>query len=195
MKKIATFLLSVLLAMNSFFSLSAQEAQKKALIIIDIQEFYFPGGFSELHQPEEAAKKAAQVLKSFRENGDLVVHVQHKTKEQMAICDIVKPIENEKVVVKTEVSCFNGTGLDDYLKSEGIKEVVIVGMQTHMCVEGATRAAYDLGYKVDLISDACTTKDLKWEDKTITWEQVHYSTLNTLKNYAKIQSTDEFLKE
>lgn len=67
-------------------------------------------------------------------------------------------------------------------------------MQTHMCVEGATRAAYDLGFKVIVVSDACTTKNLKWKDKTITWEQVHYSTLNTLKNYAEIVNAEEYLK-
>lgn len=181
--------------MLTFLPLRAQEEEKKALILIDIQEFYFPGGFSELHEPVAAAKNAAKILNAFRDNGNLVLHVQHKTGEQMAFHELVKPIEGEKIIVKTEVSCFNGTGLAEYLLEKGITEIVIVGMQTHMCVEGATRAAYDLGLKVNLIADACTTKDLKWEDITIPWEQVHYSTLNTLKSYALIYKTEEYLEK
>lgn len=188
-----TFNFLVSTAILIAFPLNAQEDVKKALILIDIQEFYFPGGFSELHKPEEAAKNAAKILYAFREKGVLIVHVQHKTKEQMAIHELVKPLDGEKIVVKTEVSCFNGTGLAEDLLEQGITEVIIVGMQTHMCVEGAARAAYDIGLKVNLIADACTTKELKWEDKTIPWDQVHYSTLNTLKSYASIYTTDEYL--
>lgn len=190
MKRIITFLFSCAFAIYGLF---AQDTGERALLIIDIQEFYFPGGFSELHNPEEAAKNAAKVLGDFRKNNELVVHVQHKTNEQMAINELVRPLEGEKVVTKSEVNSFNGTGLDGFLKSKGVTELVIVGMQTHMCVEGATHAAYDLGFKVTLISDACTTRDLTWNDKTIPWEQVHYSTLNTLKSYSKIVTTDEFL--
>jgi len=63
-----------------------------------------------------------------------------------------------------------------------------------MCVEAATRAASDLGFKCILVHDACATKDLTFGDKVIKAEDVHYSTLVTLKNYAKVQSTEEFLK-
>lgn len=184
-----------LLAFAMFLTISAigQNGNKRALLIIDIQEFYFPGGFSELHEPEVAAKNAAKVLEEFRQNGELVVHIQHKTDTQMAISPIVKPTEKEKIVVKSEVSCFNGTGLQEFLKEDSITNLVIVGMQTHMCVEGATRAGYDLGYKIELISDACTTKDLKWNDKVISWEKVHFSTLSTLKSYAEIFTFDEWI--
>ena len=68
-------------------------------------------------------------------------------------------------------------------------------MQTHMCVEAATRAASDYGFKCILIHDACTTKDLKFGDKTIKSEDVHYSTLSTLKNYSLVESTKEYLKK
>ena len=41
----------------------AQEADSKtALLIIDVQNFYFPGGKAALVEPEKAAKKAAEVL-------------------------------------------------------------------------------------------------------------------------------------
>jgi nicotinamidase-related amidase len=62
-----------------------------------------------------------------------------------------------------------------------------------MCVEAAVRAACDLGYKCILIHDACATKDLKFGDRIVKSEDVHYATLSTLKSYAAVISTEEYL--
>jgi len=105
------------------------------------------------------------------------------------------PTADEKVFTKKEVNCFLGTGLDEYLKENHIKYVVLAGMQTHMCLEAGTRAAHDLGYKCTVVSDACATRDLKFGDKTVSAEDVHLSTLATLKSYATILSCEEYLKQ
>ena len=82
----------------------------------------------------------------------------------------------------------------EYLKMNSITELIIVGMQTHMCVEAATRAAYDLGFKCTVIENACATRDLKFKDKIVKAEDVHYSTLSALNNnYATILTTDELV--
>src|SRR3954469_21816282 len=49
----------------------------RALVIVDIQRDYFPGGKMPLHEPEAAAEKAAQVLEPFRAAGAPVIPVQH----------------------------------------------------------------------------------------------------------------------
>lgn len=169
------------------------DSVKTALLIIDIQDFYFPGGKSELVNPQVAADNAALLLAYFREKGMTVIHVKHESKTQSDIRSTVKPIEGEKIITKKEVSSFNGTDLNDYLKSLGVKNLVICGMQTNMCVEGAVRAGYDLGYQITLIHDACAARDLKWENEIIPAKMVHLSTLATLKSYAKVISTNEFL--
>jgi nicotinamidase-related amidase len=64
-----------------------------------------------------------------------------------------------------------------------------------MCVEAAIRAAADLGFETMLIHDACATRDLIFEDEVISARDVHLSTLSTLRAYAKILSTREFLGE
>ena len=176
------------------FTVFAQD-KKSALIIIDIQDFYFPGGFSELVGPEKAAQKAANILEHYRKNNQEVIHVQHATEKQMEINNAVAANKGEERIVKTEINAFNGTHLKTYLDSLEIKHLTIVGMQTHMCVEAATRAAYDHGYKVTLIEDACATKDLQWGDVIIPAGQVHKSTLSTLKNYAEINTAEEFLNK
>ena len=49
----------------------------RALVIVDIQNDYFPGGRCELVGPEQAAERASAVLEGFRERGEPVFHVQH----------------------------------------------------------------------------------------------------------------------
>lgn len=147
----------------------------------------------ELVQPEKAAGNAAALLDFFRKKGLTVIHVRHNSEPGGEINDIVRPSIGEKVVSKNAVNCFVGTDLLDYLKAEKIDTLVICGMQTHMCVEAATRAASDLGFKCILIHDACTTRDLKFGNKVIKADDVHYSTLSTLKNYAVVESTLDFL--
>lgn len=169
------------------------QTSKTALLIIDIQDFYFPGGFSELVEPETAAKNAASILNQFREKELPVIHIQHQTDTQMSIHHTVKPIVGETIIVKNEINCFNGTSLKAHIDSLGITTLVIVGMQTHMCVEAATRASYDYGYTVYLIEDACATKQLEYKNTTIMSQQVQASTFSTLANYAEILTTEKYL--
>lgn len=175
-----------------FLTLAAQ-GNKTALLIIDIQDFYFPGGRSALVEPEKAAANAAKLLNNFREEKMFVIHVRHNSESGGNINDIVKPLPEEKIFSKDEVNCFKGTDLLAFLKTNKVDTLVICGMQTHMCVEAATRAASDFGFKCILIHDACATRDLKIGDKTIKAEEVHNSTLATLKSYSKVVSTEEFL--
>jgi nicotinamidase-related amidase len=169
--------------------------QKSALLLIDIQDFYFPGGKLPLVEPEKAAQNAAKLLDWFRKEKFPVIYVRHISEPGGKINDIVKPLPEEQIFSKTAVNCFIETNLLDYLKSNKIDTLVICGMQTHMCVEAATRAASDYGYKCILIHDACATRDLKYGDILIKAEDVHYCTLATLKNYATVESTEEFLEE
>jgi len=191
MKNLLPFLVILfLLTANSI-----SNAQTSTLLIIDIQDFYFPGGKSALVEPEKAALNAAKLLDSFRKEHLPVIHVRHNSEPGGKINDIVKPLPQEKVFSKDEVNCFTVPALNEYLKLVKTDTLVICGMQTHMCVEAAVRAATDLGYKCILIYDACATKDLKFGEKTIKSEDVHYSTLATLKSYARVISAAEFLKK
>ncbi|MBN1821501.1 MAG: cysteine hydrolase [Prolixibacteraceae bacterium] len=176
-------------------NLKAQDIDSTALIIIDIQEFYFPGGAVPLEKPELAAQNAAKVLDYFRKNNGLVAHVRHNYEPGGLIHKLVKPLDNEKIFSKDDVNAFLNTGLQEYLQVNNIKNVVLCGMQTHMCLEAATRAAHDFGYNCTVIDDACTTRDLKYGDRTVIAADVHASTLATIKSYATIEKTDEFLKK
>jgi len=165
-----------------------------ALLIIDIQDFYFPGGAMPLAGPEAASLNAAKILEKFRAEGRLVVHVGHNAKNKMEFNAAVAPKSGEKVFYKDEVNAFNGTDLLLYLKEQKVQRLVVMGMQTHMCVEAAVRAAYDFGFECILIGDACATRNLKYKSREISAEEVHAATLSTLdRTYAAVIDTETFL--
>lgn len=169
------------------------ETPKTALLIIDIQNFYFAGGSSELVDPIPASLNAQKLLLNFRETNQLVIHVKHGDGKGAEIHSNVAPLPGEKVIVKKEVNSFLNTDLLDFLTKNGIKKLVLCGMQTNMCLEGATRAASDLGFECIVIHDACAAKNQTFNGKTVKAEDVHIAALATLKAYAKVISTDEFL--
>jgi len=166
-----------------------------ALLIIDVQDFYFPGGKLPLVEPETAAANAARVLEFFRKEGRQIIHVRHNFEPGGSINNQVAPVPGEKVIAKDFANSFRDTELDAYLEENGIQQLVICGMQTHMCVEAATRAASDMGYDCVVIHDACATRDLDFEGKVIPAAEVHASTLASLGGgYAVVLSTDEFFE-
>jgi nicotinamidase-related amidase len=177
----------------------------KALIIIDIQNDYFENGALELVKPVEASLKARKVLEFFRENNLPIVHIQHLSADPSIpvfvpgtfgseIHENVKPLESEKVIQKCYPNSFKETDLLDFLKSNSITEVVVTGMMTHMCVDSTTRAAKDFGFDCTVIYDACASRDMEINGKTVKAEEVHNAFLGALTVfYAKVQNSNEFL--
>jgi len=187
-----TFLVLLVLTGSSMHLMG----QKTALLIVDIQEFYFPGGRMQLVNPELAGMNAGLLLDHFRKNEMPVYHVRHNFEPGGDIHPYVKPLEDEPVISKDQVNAFSGTALLEMIQQDSVEQLVICGMQTHMCVEAAVRAAHDLGFTCMLASDACATRALQYEEHIISAKNVHYSTLNTLQgSYARVISTDAILRE
>ena len=176
---------------------------ERALLIIDIQNDYFPGGRMELEGADAAAARARQALSAFREKSLPVFHVRHLSVRPgstffipgTAGADIhaaVKPQGSEKVIEKNFPNSFRGTPLDQALKDAGVKELVVAGMMTHRCVDASVRQAADLGYKVTLLGDACATRAQAYGGETVPAKQVHAAFLAALNGfYAKVIASDE----
>lgn len=156
----------------------------RALLLVDIQQDYFPGGAFPLVGPEAAATAARTVLDGFRAAGDLVVHVFHVATEPDATFfrpgtpglefhPSVAPIDGERVVEKHEPNSFVGTGLQALLTDAGVTELTVVGMMSSMCIDSTTRAAHELGFSVTVVADACAAPDLTFGDGTIPGASVH----------------------
>ena len=179
---------------------------KTALLLIDIQNDYFPGGKMELEGPVEAAKKANELLQCFRDHAMPTVHIQHISLKPDAtffipsdrgtdINDLTAHYEGEPLVQKHYPNSFRETDLLDLLKKWKIERVIITGMMTHMCVDATARAAADLGFQVMVAEDACATRALTYGETTITADHVHMAFLAALKSYGQVMPVEMILAQ
>ena len=174
-----------------------------ALLVIDIQNDYFPGGAMELEGADAAGAKAAAALARFRKDGNPVIHVRHLSvrpgstfflpgTKGAEIHALVAPKAGETVVEKNFPNSFRNTSLQETLQKQGVKNLVVAGMMTHMCVDASVRHAADLGYKITLLADACATRAQSYGGEKVPARQVHTAFLAALNGfYAKVVDTHE----
>jgi len=183
-----------------------EKNMKTALLIIDVQNDYFPNGKMELHKSLDASLKIKDLLEQSRSKAMPVIHIQHISiwpgstfflpgTPGAEIHENVKPKAGEKVIVKNFPNSFRKTELEEYLRKNNISKLVIVGMMTHMCVDTTVRAAFDLGFESVLVGDCCATRDLSIGDKKILAEDVQTSFLAAINGvFAKVITKDEAIE-
>lgn len=175
----------------------------QALLLIDIQNDYFPGGAMELAGSVETGAMAGRLLETFRRKALEIVHVQHISLRPGAtffrpntagarIHTCVAPLAGETVIQKHFPNSFRETPLLEHLRGRGIERLVIAGMMTHMCVDTTTRAAADLGFSCALAGDACATKTLSWGAESVPAAQVQAAFLAALHGtFADVRTAQE----
>ena len=175
------------------------------LILVDIQNDYFPGGTMELVGIEASVAQALVLLQEFRAAQLPVIYVQHIAAQPGAtfflpgtdgasIHPIVAPQADETVVVKNYPNSFRGTPLLDLLRNADIGTLVLCGAMSHMCIDATTRAAFDLGFNCTVAEDACATRNLVFKGRTIVAADVHASFMAALSApYARVCTTEEIV--
>jgi nicotinamidase-related amidase len=178
-----------------------------ALVLIDLQNDYFPGGTMELVGAEAAVDRAAGLLESFRQRSLPVFHIQHIATRAGAafflpgtpgaeIHSAVRPHAGEPVIVKHFPSAFRETTLLDALRSANASRLVFAGMMTHMCVDTTVRAAADLGFQCSLAQDACATRDLQFGGRQVQADSVQLAYLAALNgSFATVRPARELSAE
>ncbi|WP_434698986.1 cysteine hydrolase family protein [Pseudomonas sp. D1-1] len=178
---------------------------KQALIVVDIQNDYFPQGKWPLVGAETAADNAARLIEAFRQAGNQVVHIRHEFTSDEApfftpgsegaqLHPKVLNRADEPVVLKHFVNSFRETELQAVLERHGIERLVVVGSMSHMCIDGITRAAADMGYEVTVVHDACASRDLEFNGLVVPAAHVHAAFMSALGfAYANVVSTEQFL--
>ncbi|GMN09266.1 cysteine hydrolase family protein [Croceitalea sp. MTPC9] len=181
--------------------------KKPALLLIDIQkgfqnEAYWGGN----RNNKDAEKKCAFLLDKWRSLNFPVYHIMHgsqnpdsplhPTKPGFALQDVVKPIEQEPVIVKDVNSAFIGTNLEKHLKDRGVSTLVIVGLTTNHCISTTTRMAGNLGFETILIADATATFDRKGiTGEVFDAELIHQTTLASLnEEFAEVMKMEDLLQ-
>lgn len=178
----------------------------KALIIIGIQEDYFKEGACELTNSLDISLKAKKLMDFFRTNSLPIFHIQHSNAIRPEATSLlpetrginihknVEPIMGEIVIEKNFPNSFLQTNLESSLENLNIQELVLCGMMTHLCIDATTRAAFDLGFNCMLAHDACTSKDMNFQDNTVKHKDVHNAFISALAGYAELLSADEIVQ-
>ena len=174
-----------------------------ALVLIDLQNDYFPGGTMELVGAEAAVARAAVLLEAFRRRSLPVIHIQHLAQRPGAtffipgtpgadIHKAVAPAPGERLVTKHHPNGFRETTLLESLRSVDAKSLVFAGMMTHMCVDTTVRAAADAGFSCSLANDGCATRNLQFAGATVDAASVQLAYLAGLNGaFAAVKSAEE----
>ena len=148
---------------------------ESALIIVDAQNTY-RSGVMQLTDIEPALEQCARLLARARALNIPVVHIQHDAgpgtpydvnAEIGAIIDSLAPAAGEAVVLKNYPNSFVNTDLDARLKAANIKNLVVAGFMTHMCINSTARGAFNLGYGVTVPAAATATRPLPAPDGSV----------------------------
>ena len=148
--------------------LAPASLSESALIMIDCQNTYRKG-VMQLTGVEEAILEAKKLLEKARALKIPVIHIQHDGGEGSpydinaeigAISDEVSPVAGELVITKNYPNSFIATDLDQQLKALGIKNIVLAGFMTHMCINSTAHGGFNLGYIVTVVASATATRPL-----------------------------------
>lgn len=143
---------------------------KTALIVIDVQNDYFPGGRYPLWNTAAVLDSTERAIHGANAAGVPVILIQHvaagaspffsEGSEGVAIHPRIRAAAPQApVVVKTQADSFIGTTLEATLQGLGIEELLVCGMMTQNCVTHTAISTSADKYKVSVLSDCCTTVD------------------------------------
>ncbi len=179
---------------------------KTALLVIDVQMAL---AHDDANGAERSCPKAeeniATLLASFRDRGDMVVHVHHHGLDPddpfnarapgAAVQPSAQPVEGEPVYIKHVSSAFIGTSLEADLRANKVEKLVLCGATANHCVETTTRMAGNLGFETYYVSDAVWAYSATGPDGVAhSAEQIHSTTLANLEGeFATVLPTDHVL--
>lgn len=176
-----------------------------ALLLLEIQNDYFPNGRTPLEKSLEASSKAQEVLNAFRDNKKSIIHIQHISTQPDAsyllpctkgadFHSSIQPIKGETVIKKHYPNSFKDTQLLNHLIKNQINHLLICGMITHLAVDATVRAAHDLGFSCTVLEDACAAQPLSFNQHQISAQDAHDAFMAALQSsYAAVVSTATYL--
>lgn len=170
---------------------------KQALIVIDIQNDYFPGGKFPLWNADTVLQSVERAITSARAKQIPVVLIQHIADSKMGVSPffnegssgadihpkILAAASGAPIVVKQFADSFHHTTLENTLSQWGITDLLVCGMMTQNCVTHTAISKAAEKYQVMVLVDCCTTVN----------EILHQIALHGLSTRVKLVPSSEVL--
>lgn len=167
--------------------------KETALLVIDVQNGMFYEDYP-VYQGTKLLENLKSLISKAREAGVPVIYVQHNEDEGLVfgssaweVHPAIAPLSGDTIIYKETPDSFHKTNLEEALKEKGIKNLVISGIQSEVCVDTTTRRAFSLGYDLTLVTDAHSTFD----SSNLTAQQIIDHHNNTLRWFANPKTTAE----
>ena len=119
-----------------------------ALLVIDLQNDYFPGGKFPLWNTDAVLQNIVRAIEKANAQGIPVIHIQHIANSKLGIAPffnegtagadihprILAAAPTAPIVVKEFADSFEKTTLEETLARLGVDELLVCGMMTQNCV-------------------------------------------------------------
>lgn len=143
----------------------------QALLLIDLQNDYFPGGAFPLWNADQVLANVESLVARARGSGVLFVHVQHVADPAGGIAPffnkgtpgadihprVLATAPDAPVVVKAFADSFHHTTLEQTLAGWGVTDLLVCGMMTQNCVTHTAISKAAEKYRVSTLPDFCNT--------------------------------------
>lgn len=181
---------------------------QSALLVIDAQEtFKILPRWKQRNNPKFEENVSA-LVDAFREAGRPVIFILHsdtdenweRTSPYHRVMDFLSPLPSEPTLHKTSANSFTTTNLEQILIENGIRRIVVTGIQTEQCCETTTRVGSDLGFTVDFVTEATLTFPIQKvpgdDSEVLSTDDIVERTEYALRGrFARIATVDDIVRE
>jgi nicotinamidase-related amidase len=178
---------------------------KRALLVIDVQNEYFPEGALPVTHPSRHLENIERVMDAARGAGVPIVVIQHTFTQPekpffqrgtpgWQLRPEVESRPRDHWIEKHLPGSFTGTDLEHWLREHDIDTVTIAGYMSHMCCDTTARQAAHLGFGVEFLGDATGTLAVENSAGSVTAEELHRSILCAQQMMiSEVLDTDQWL--
>ncbi|QLG89156.1 cysteine hydrolase [Chitinibacter bivalviorum] len=147
------------------------QPSQRALLVIDLQNDYFPGGAFPQWNTDATLLNIEQAMAKAKAAGTPIIHIQHIADPTRGIAPffnkdsvgaeihqrVLAAAPDAPVVIKAYADGFHHTNLEATLQELGITELLVCGMMTQNCVTHTAISKAAEKYTVSILADCCTT--------------------------------------
>lgn len=131
------------------------QKQKTALLVIDIQERIL----SVIHEVENVIQNTLKLINGFNIM-NLPIYYTEQYPKGLGITEarIKEALGSNEAIQKLTFSCYGAVNLFDEMKEKNIEQVVVCGIESHVCVQQTVLDLLANGFQVNVAYDSVSSR-------------------------------------